>query len=72
VPVKPDVEALGHEVADRGNDRIQKFTSTGTYLCQWGTLGAWVATDAAGNVYVTQQYYNRWRPLAILACGRAC
>jgi len=49
-------------VADTGNSRIQKFTSTGTYLTQW-TAGAsadgqllcptGVAVDGSGNVYVT-------------------
>ena len=41
-------------VADTGNHRIQKFTSTGTYLTQWATGGApfGVAVDADGNVYV--------------------
>jgi hypothetical protein len=49
-------------VADGGdNDRIQKFSSTGTFLGTWGTSGAGdgdfqgptdVAVDPAGNVYV--------------------
>ncbi len=49
-------------VADQSNQRIQKFTGAGTYLTQWGSNGSGdgqflgpvaVATDAAGNVYVT-------------------
>src|SRR5213596_1449171 len=45
-----------------GNSRIQKFTGTGIYLTQWGSFGSGigqfynpsgVATDAAGNVYVS-------------------
>ncbi len=27
-------------VSDHGNDRVQKFTSAGTYLTQWGTEGS--------------------------------
>ena len=49
-------------VVDTSNQRIQKFTSTGTYLTQWGSFGSGdgqfntpvgVATDAAGDIYVT-------------------
>jgi len=48
-------------VADSGNDRIQKFDSSGTFLTKWGTNGAGdgqfdntggVAVDFSGNVYV--------------------
>src|SRR5262249_35609023 len=43
-------------VVDYGNNRVQKFTSTGIYLTQWAgfvdPVGA--AIDGAGNVYVTQ------------------
>src|SRR5207247_1793188 len=48
-------------VVDVANNRVQKFTGTGTYLSQWGSSGSGngqfnapcgVATDAAGNVYV--------------------
>ena len=48
-------------VADSGNSRIQKFTSYGYYLGQWGSMGGGdgqfdypygVACDNAGNVYV--------------------
>jgi NHL repeat/Thrombospondin type 3 repeat len=53
-------------VADSGNHRIQKFSSTGSFIAKWGSctcgdldgngkfgsLGG-VATDNSGNVYVT-------------------
>ena len=51
-------------VVDRNNHRVQKFTSTGAYVTQWGSPSGSgngqllapnnVATDAAGNVYVTE------------------
>jgi DNA-binding beta-propeller fold protein YncE len=55
-------------VADVENNRIQKFTATGTYVCQWGSLGSGdgrfngplgVATDATGDVYVTDRVNQR-------------
>ena len=48
-------------VADSGNDRVQKFTSTGAFITKWGSSGAGngafqspcgVAADSAGGVYV--------------------
>src|SRR5438093_1620316 len=42
-------------VADADNHRIQKFDASGTFLTAWGSSGALgVATDGAGNVYVTE------------------
>jgi len=55
-------------VAEQGNNRIQKFSSTGTYLTQWGTGGSGpgqfnrpygVATDNSGYVYVTDADNHR-------------
>lgn len=63
VPVYVATDARGDVyVADGGNDRVQKFTSTGGFITKWGSGGAGngqfadegprgVATDAAGNVY---------------------
>jgi sugar lactone lactonase YvrE len=48
-------------VADTGNNRIQKFDSTGAFLLKWGSEGSGdgefyspqdIALDADGNVYV--------------------
>ena len=50
-------------VADTQNNRIQKFSSTGSFLTKWGSLGEGdgqfyvplnVAVDSSGNVYVTE------------------
>ena len=55
-------------VVDCGNDRVQKFSSTGAYLAQWGTSGSgngqfsvpWgIAVDSAGDVYVVDEHNNR-------------
>jgi len=56
-------------VVDEGNARIQKFTSEGTFLSAWGTLGTAsdqfshsilaVATDAAGHVFVLDHDLER-------------
>ena len=51
-------------VVDSDNNRIQKFDEDGAFITKWGSLGggngqfiypAAVATDTAGNVYVTEQ-----------------
>jgi len=53
-------------VAPGNRNRIQKFTSDGTYLTQWGTLGTGngefnnpvaMAVNASGNAYVAD-YWN--------------
>lgn len=48
-------------VVDSGNHRILRFSNTGGYIDQWGSLGSGngqfnfpvgVAVDTAGNVFV--------------------
>jgi DNA-binding beta-propeller fold protein YncE len=55
-------------VADFWNNRVEKFTSSGTFIKQWGSYGAGpsqfnnpagVAVDSSGNVYVTDYGNNR-------------
>ena len=55
-------------VADTGNNRIQKFNSTGGFLTKWGSVGTGtsqfsgprgVATDSSSNVYVADTGNNR-------------
>ena len=66
-------DASGHVyVADTFNERIQKFTSTGAYLTQWGMNGSGdgrsdplgVAVDASGNVYVADTGNHRIQKFA--------
>jgi DNA-binding beta-propeller fold protein YncE len=62
-PTGVTTDAAGNVyVADSGNNRIQKFSGTGTYLTAWGGQGSQdgqfqgpyrVAADGAGNIYVT-------------------
>jgi hypothetical protein len=65
VPIDVTVDTSGDVyVADRDNNRIQKFTNTGTFLMQWGSPGScsWdgqfafpadVAADpSSGNIFV--------------------
>jgi len=55
-------------VADTRNDRIQKFTNTGTFIRKWGSTGfgngqfsnpGGVAVDSSGNVFVANIFNER-------------
>ncbi|MCX6696905.1 MAG: PKD domain-containing protein [Methanoregula sp.] len=55
-------------VTDANNNRVQKFTSTGTYVTQWGSYGTGIgqfnypdsiAVSADGYVYITDESNNR-------------
>jgi tripartite motif-containing protein 71 len=50
-------------VADQENNRVQKFTSTGSFITKWGSQGSGdgqfyfpvgVAVDSNGYVYVAE------------------
>ena len=68
-PVGVAVDASGNVwVADYGNNRIQKFDSSGSFLSKWGSYGTGdgqfdspigVAVDASGTVYVAELYNHR-------------
>ena len=68
-PYGIDIDASGYiYVADTYNNRIQKFSSDGTYVIQWGSSGTGngqfdnpggVSVDTSGIVYVADTYNNR-------------
>jgi len=76
-PTGVAVDNLGYiYVADMGNNRIQKFSSTGAYVRKWGTEGSGngqfnypysVAVDGSRNVYVAD--YNNDRVQKFTSTG---
>jgi hypothetical protein len=63
------VDIVGNVYAsDAGNNRIQKFTSNGTFITKWGSVGSGnlelnapegLAVDLQGSVYVVDRLNNR-------------
>ena len=59
-------------VTDMGNNRIQKFDSSGEFVASWGTGGSGnvqfnmplgIAVDSSGNIYVADVYNYRIQKL---------
>jgi DNA-binding beta-propeller fold protein YncE len=57
-------------VADTVNQRIQKFSSSGSFVTKWGSSGSGdsqfnypigIAIDSSGNVYVADEYNYRFQ-----------
>ena len=55
-------------MAEYGNNRVQKFTSTGSFVTKWGSSGSGngqfscpegIETDFEGNVYVADSMNSR-------------
>jgi DNA-binding beta-propeller fold protein YncE len=69
IPESVAVDGSGNVfVADTDNNRIQKFTNTGTFLTKWGSFGTGdgqfngpsnVAVDGNGNVFVVDGSNSR-------------
>jgi len=69
IPSGVAVDSSGNVyVTDTLNNRIEKFSSTGTFITEWGSSGSLngefnspigVAVDSLGNVFVTDSVNNR-------------
>src|SRR4029077_8322523 len=74
-PDRIAVDAAGNVyVVDYGNNRVEEFNSSGTYLSQFGSLGGGngqlngpigVALDSSGKVYITDFNNNRVEVFAV-------
>lgn len=67
-------------IAERGNHRVQRITSSGSFVMAWGSQGAGqgqfnepigVAVDAAGDVYVTEHTNHRVQKFRVAQSGGA-
>lgn len=68
-PIGLAITQNGHVyVTDGGNNRVQEFTSDGTFVAKWGETGTGsgqfstpfgIASDANGNMYVADSGNNR-------------
>jgi sugar lactone lactonase YvrE len=74
------VDPVSHDlyIAERGNHRISRITSSGTFVLKWGILGTdagyfdqpvGIAADATGNVYVVDHNNNRVQKFHISGTG---
>jgi DNA-binding beta-propeller fold protein YncE len=59
------IDAGGNVLVNSGGDRVQQFSSVGTFLHRFPSSGRGVTADAAGNVYVAQSSDNRIAKFAL-------
>ena len=69
IPHSIAFDSLGNMyVTDNSNDRVQKFTSIGTFITKWGSHGTadgqiglllGIDVDSSGNVYTVDQANSR-------------
>lgn len=68
-PIGLTITDNGHVyVTDGGNNRVQEFTSDGTFVAQWGSAGSGngqfntpfgIVSDGSGNMYIADNGNNR-------------